>query len=96
MRYIAGLAGNRLKAARCREERKMGLFKRKRPETPQFPPEEYEPVLRCSFCTGEQTACMRRRDNGQLRELMLIRSPADLEDFCRTYQVRVETIRKVY
>ena len=76
----------------------MGIFRKHRqePALPQFSPEEYEPVLRCSICTGEQVACMRNRATGQLREVMLIRSDGDLEDFCRRYQVPREEIRKVY
>ncbi len=74
----------------------MGLFKKKKETLPAFPPEEYEPVLRCSVCTGEQTACMREKATGKLREVQLIRSPRDLEDFCRSYGVKREDIRKVY
>ena len=73
----------------------MGLFSRKKETPPQFPPERFEPVLRCSICTGEQVACMRERETGKLREIMLIRSEADLETFRRTYGVRGE-IRRVY
>ena len=59
----------------------MGLFSRKKaaPALPEFPAEEYEPVLRCSICTGEQVACMREKSSGRLREVMLIRSEEDLE-----------------
>ena len=39
----------------------MGLFRKRAPELPRFPAEEFEPVLRCSICTGEQTACMREK-----------------------------------
>ena len=48
----------------------MGLFSRKReaPALSEFPPEDYEPVLRCSICTGEQVACMRERSSGRLRD----------------------------
>ena len=76
----------------------MGIFKRRKaePAAPRFSPAEYEPVLRCSICTGEQVACMRNRTTGQLRELMLIRGDEDLEEFCRTYGVRREEIRKIY
>lgn len=77
----------------------MGLFgKKKAPPARQaaFSLEEYEPVLRCSICTGEQVACMRNRQTGQLREVMLIRSAQDLEEFCRTYQITAEQVRKVY
>ena len=73
----------------------MGLFSRKKEMPPQFPPEQFEPVLRCSICTGEQVACMRDRETGKLRELMLIRSEADLESFRRTYGVAGD-IRRVY
>ena len=76
----------------------MGIFRKHRaePALPRFSPEEYEPVLRCSICTGEQVACMRNRSTGQLRELMLIRGEEDLEEFCRTYQIPREGLRKVY
>lgn len=74
----------------------MGIFKKQRQAFPAFPSEEFEPVLRCSICTGEQVACMRNRATGQLREIMLIRAPSDLEDFCRAYRVTAEEIRKIY
>ena len=75
----------------------MSLFKRKTaPRQPEFPPEEWEPVIRSSICTREKVACMRRRDSGQMREIMLIRSAAELKDFCRSYGVSEETIRTVY
>lgn len=74
----------------------MGLFKKHRPEVPVFSLEEYEPVIRCSICTGEQVACMRSRATGQLREVMLLRTAADLEDFCRSYGLQAETIKKIY
>ena len=74
----------------------MGIFRRRKQSAPAFPPEEYEPVLRCSICTGEQVACMRNRVTGQLRELMLVRGPSDLEEFCRTYRVPADTIKKIY
>ena len=76
----------------------MGLFKKTRetPPLPDFPAAEYEPVIRCSICTGEQVACMRSRSTGKLHEVMFLRSPEDLETFCRNYRVRPEDLRKVY
>ena len=74
----------------------MGLFKKKKETLPAFPPEEYEPVLRCSICTGEQVACMRHRESGRLREVMLIRDGGDLAEFCRNYNLSPEQIRKIY
>ena len=74
----------------------MSLFHRRESAPPLDPPEEYEPVLRSSICTGEKTACMRNRATGKILELQLIRSRRDLEDFCRTYGVKAEELKTVY
>ena len=75
----------------------MSLFKRRRAEeTPLFPPEQFEPVIRCSICTGEQVACMRERESGKLREIMLIRSEADLEEFRSRLGLPDGEIRRIY
>ncbi len=74
----------------------MSWFRKHEPEKPRFPAEDFEPVLRCSICTGEQTACMREKATGKLRELELIRDERDLEKFCRDYGVKKEEIRKIY
>ena len=74
----------------------MFLFKRKTEEKPAWPPERFEPVIRSSICTGERVACMRERDTGKLHELVLIRSEADLDRFCRDYGVSKEKLRTVY
>ena len=71
-------------------------WKKKAPEPPQFPPEDFEPVIRASICTGEKVACMRDRRTGRLQEVMLIRSREDLEDFCRRYQTESDKIKTVY
>ena len=66
----------------------MKLFKREKPApaAPVWPAEQYEPVIRSSICTGEQVACMRERETGKLHEVMLLRTEADREEFCRLYQ----------
>ena len=75
----------------------MGLFhKAKPPAAPLFSLEEYEPVIRSSICTGEQVACMRNRATGQLREVMLLRTEADLEEFCRSYSLEPGQVRTIY
>lgn len=74
----------------------MSLFHRRDPAPSPYPPEEYEPVLRSSICTGEKTACMRNRSTGKIIEIQLIRGERDLEDFCRSFGVRREDIRTVY
>ncbi len=60
-----------------------------------YPLDSFEPVIRCSICTGEQVACMRDRETGHLVELMLIQGPADLALFRKRYGVSGE-IRKIY
>ena len=76
----------------------MKLFGRKapEPELPQFAPEDYEPVIRASICTGEKVACMREKASGKLHEVMLIRTEDDRAEFCRRYGLRPEQIRTVY
>jgi hypothetical protein len=61
------------------------LFRKEKPApaAPAWPPEQYEPVIRSSICTGEQVACMRERETGKLHEVMLLRTAADREEFCR-------------
>ena len=73
----------------------MGLFHKRAPTPAPYPAEDYEPVIRCSICTGEQVACMRERASGRMREIMLIRDAEDLERFRRSYGVTGE-IRRVY
>ena len=59
----------------------------KGPALPAFDPEKEEPAIRCSICTGEQTAGFRDRSSGHFREIMLIRTPQDLESFKKEYGV---------
>ena len=75
----------------------MNFFKkRQKPEYKEYDLSVWEPCLRCSICTGEQTACMRNRETGRREEIMLIRNRQDLENFCRNYHVEPEKIRKEY
>ncbi len=74
----------------------MALFFRKKPRPLRFPPEEYEPVLRKSICTGEQTACVRERATGRLREVQLIRTRQELEEFCASCGADPDTIKTIY
>ena len=77
------------------EEKKM-LFKKEKRNIPAYPPEEYEPVIRCSICTGEQVACMRSKETGRLHEVMLLLSEKDLHDFCQMYSLSPSDIKKIY
>ncbi|MBQ9272974.1 MAG: aspartate dehydrogenase [Mogibacterium sp.] len=74
----------------------MGLFGKKKSEYPKMPAGDYEPVLRCSICTGEQTLCAREKTTGRLQELMLVRSPYELEGFCAENGFTAADIEKIY
>ena len=69
---------------------------RKKTEYPKMPAGDFEPVIRCSICTGEQTLCARDKTSGKLYELMLIREPAELEGFCKENGIQAASIEKVY
>ncbi len=76
----------------------MKLFgkKAREPELPKFSPEEYEPVIRASICTGEKVACMREKASGKLYEIMLIRTESDKALFCSQYNLAPEQIKTIY
>lgn len=52
-----------------------------------YDPEKQYPVIRSSICTGEKVAGFKNRDDGYFTEVMLIRSPQDIERFRETYHV---------
>ena len=71
------------------------MFGKKQQATPKtYDPAKQKPVLRCSICTGEQVAGFRDLETGHFHEVMLIRSPQDLERFQAAYGV--ETLTKEY
>jgi hypothetical protein len=75
----------------------MGLFSRKKEKTlPKIRLEKYEPVLRCSICSGEQVLCLRDREDGSIHELMLIHSFGELQEICEANGVDPEAVRKIY
>ena len=62
------------------------MFRRKEKQG-TYDRENWKPVIRSSICTGEQTAGFKNRHTGKFREVMLIRSNRDLEEFQRTYGI---------
>jgi len=46
-----------------------------------------KPVIKCSICNGEQVAGFKNLRTGEFREIMLIRSGADLKHFKETYDI---------
>ena len=73
----------------------MRLFHRTQP-TPSYDPSRQSPALRCSICTGEQVAGFRDKVTGKFEDIALIRTPGDLEDFCRAYGVDPSQLEKIY
>ena len=53
------------------------------------------PVIKASICTGEQVAGFKDIHTGQIEEIMLIRSEADLDNFKKMYGIN-EKIEKEY
>ena len=70
------------------------IFRKKQPK-PRFDDPLRTPVIRCSICTGEQTAGFLRKDTGSFEEAMLIRGGADLQAFRDAYGIQGE-IKKIY
>lgn len=77
-----------------RKEKLVGLFKKK--EIVQtYDKENKKPVIRSSICTGEQVAGFKDIHTGRMEEVMLIKSPADLEKFRTMFGIE-EEITKEY
>ena len=72
----------------------MGLFKKKIVKK-AYDREHMKPVIRASICTGEEVAGFKDIRTGKIEEIMLIRSPEDLEKFKEIYEI-TEKIAKEY
>jgi hypothetical protein len=73
---------------------KMGLFKKKS-VVQSYDKENKKPVIKASICNGEQVAGFKDIHTGKIEEIMLIKSPADLEKFKAMYGID-EEIAKEY
>ena len=63
-------------------------------ETDAFDPETQIAVIRSSICTGEKVAGFKSKKDGSFTEVMLIRSPKDVQRFKETYGV--DTLKTEY
>ena len=79
---------------RRRKVSKMGLFKKKC-VVQSYDKENKKPVIKASICNGEQVAGFKDIHTGKIEEVMLIKSPADLEHFKAMYGID-EEIAKEY
>lgn len=72
----------------------MGFFKKK-VIVQTYDKENKKPVIKASICNGEQVAGFKDINTGKIEEVMLIKSPADLEKFKAMYGIE-EEITKEY
>lgn len=70
------------------------LFKKKQEAAIPFDPETQYAVVKSSICTGESVAGFKNKSDGKFTEVVLIRTPQDLENFKKIYGI--SEIRKEY
>ena len=71
------------------------LFGGKKGKATPYDSSEEEPVLRIGICTGEKVVGFSSLRNGHFREVMLINSERDLDEFCRRYAVDRGRIKEI-
>jgi hypothetical protein len=72
------------------------MFFKKKQEKRSYDKENQKPVIRSSICTGEKTAGFQDIHTGKFTEIMLIRTPGDLEEFRRLYGIDEREISTQY
>ena len=72
----------------------MGLFKKKT-IVKTYDKENKKPIIKASICNGEQVAGFKDIHTGRIEEIVLIKKPADLEDFKKMYGINGD-IEKEY
>lgn len=70
-------------------------FKKKQ-GTGTYDKENQKPVIRASICTGEKVAGFQNIHTGKFVDIMLIRTPHDLEEFRRLYGIGEREITTLY
>ncbi len=60
-------------------------------KTRTYSSDEWEPVIRASICTGEKVAGFRNRHTGVFEDIMLIKSPSDIDSFRSKYEISGDT-----
>lgn len=70
-------------------------FLKKKTVVQTYDREYKKPVIKSSICNGEQVAGFKDIHTGKFEEVMLIKSPADLEQFREMYGIN-EEITKEY
>ena len=75
----------------------INFFKKKQSPTPtqSYDRENEKPIIKASICNGKQIAGLKNVYTGKMREIMLIKSPADLEYFKSMYGIESD-VEKEY
>ena len=63
------------------------MFFRKKQNPHPYDRETWKPVIRSCICTGEKVAGFQNLHTGKFSDVMLIRTPGDLEEFRRLYGI---------
>lgn len=72
---------------------KRGLFKKKC-VVQSYDKENKKPAIKASICNGEQIAGFKDIHTGKIEEVMLIKSPTDLEHFKAMYGIDEEIVKE--
>lgn len=72
------------------------MFFKKKQEKRSYDKENQKPVIRSSICIGEKAAGFQDIHTGKFTEIMLIRTPGDLEEFRRLYGIDEREISTQY
>jgi len=70
------------------------MFFKKKKLAIEYDKENQVPILKCSICNGEQVGGLKDKRTGGFTEVMLIKSPGDLELFKSMFGV--EEVGKEY
>ena len=71
----------------------MGIF-RKKTIVKTYDKDNKKPVIKASICNGEQIAGFKDIHTGKIEEVMLIKSPADLDAFKKMYGIDDEIAKE--
>ena len=71
----------------------MGLFKKKT-KVKTYDKDNKKLVIKASICNGEQVAGFKEIHTGKIEDVMLIKSPAELEKFKAMYGIDEEIIKE--
>ena len=74
----------------------MLFFGKKKPEPISYNPEEREPAIRRSICTGEMTAGFIDRSTGKFQDLMLLENQKAVTEFAERTGVAPDELKTVY